>query len=314
MVDSINLDNWFPDLQIMTEIDHYLVSEWGIEYLLLYEQCFEKMEKVGRARWRKFEKLCKEQKEKLVTDAMADFDMHALHVSQFRRHYVLDLTALVYEWMERNPTSGKILDVGCQNGVLVKFLAQRFANKFVGIDRSTKAIAAAKAQTADLENVSFEVASLPLSGNEKFDLALCLDVLHHLDGSHQYEAVRSILNSLSPRGFAIIATATFEDAEWWHAIQPALNEFGCELVAGGRVGGAQIGGDYAFDAHWSSSGVGIFQMTGNTSAVTDVAAIRKKFELYWGTFFAPYANLDNTPWHEKTLGFEAAHRRKRLKG
>lgn len=103
MVESINLDNWFPDYQTMQEIDQYLVFEWGIEYFFSYDQFSDKYQRVGRKGWSSFERLCKKKNEKLVTDAMANFDIHALHVSQWRRSYVLDLVALIYEWMQRKP-------------------------------------------------------------------------------------------------------------------------------------------------------------------------------------------------------------------
>lgn len=310
MVESINLDNWFPDYQTMQEIDQYLVSEWGIEYFLSYNQFGDKYQRVGRKGWSGFERLCKKKNEKLVTDAMANFDIHALHVSQWRRSYVLDLVALTYEWMQRKPIAGKVIDIGCQNGILLKFVAKKFSNQFFGIDPSSKAISAAKEQLSGIENVSLATNSLPLTLNEKFDLAICLDVLHHLDDKDQFAAVKSILELLDSGGSAIIATQTFEDADWWDAIQPALNETGCELVAAGRVGGAIRGGSDEVPADWSSSGVGIFQMTGRSAATTDAEGLRQKFDLYWGNFFAPYANLPTILWGEKTLGFEAAKRRK----
>ena len=309
MVESINLDGWYPDYQTMQEIDQYLVNDWGIEYFLYLEQFSSKYQKIGRRKWADFGRLCKRQNEKLVTDAMSDFDIHALHVSQWRRTYILDLIGLTYSWMRQDSIAGKVIDIGCQNGVLLKFLAQKFPNQFVGVDPSSKAIGAARAQLRDLTNVELEVASLPLSSSRDYDLALCLDVLHHLADEAQAGAVRSILECLAPGGSAIIATQTFEHDSWWEAIQPTLSEFGCELIASGRVGGATRGGTEEVPADFNSTGVGIFKLTGNNAEIVDPTAIREKQAFYWGNFFAPYANQPYTPWNEKSLGFEAAIRK-----
>ncbi|GAA3741970.1 2-polyprenyl-3-methyl-5-hydroxy-6-metoxy-1,4-benzoquinol methylase [Sphingorhabdus rigui] len=309
MVSNINLDCWFPKYDVLSEIDRYLIEDWHIEYLLTHEQILAKMKKVGLSRWQRFERLCKKKNEKLVTDAMADFDIHAFHVSDCRRTYILDLIALSFSWMQRSSVSGKVIDIGCQNGILLKFLAQKFANEFTGIDPSAKAIEAAKEQLKGLKNVELQIGKLPFETEQKYDLALCIDVLHHLKPDQQSNAISCIFGCLNAGGSAIISTADFHDHKWWSAIQPSLNEFGVELIAAGRVGGAQHGGTFEVKADWPVTGVGIFKMTENRNAVVDYDALNNAHTFYWDNFFQHYANFPLTPWHEKTLSFEAAQRK-----
>jgi 2-polyprenyl-3-methyl-5-hydroxy-6-metoxy-1,4-benzoquinol methylase len=293
---------------MLSEIDRYLIDEWHIEYFFTHDQFMEKMEKVGWTHWQRFERICKKKNEKLVTDAMADFDIHSLHVSQWRRTYILDLIAISCYWMQRSSISGKVIDIGCQNGILLKFLAQKFPNEFKGIDPSSKAIEAATEQLKGLNNVELQIGKLPFHTEQKYDLALCLDVLHHLKPNQQFDAISSIFGCLNAGGSAIIATADFGDHKWWSTIQPALNEFGVELIAGGRVGGARCGGSIEVNAEWSVTGVGIFKMTDNRNAVVDCDALNNAHIFYWDNFFQHYANFPLTAWHEKTLSFEAAQR------
>lgn len=309
MVTNINLDCWFPTYEMLSEIDRYLIEDWHIEYFLTHEQFMKKMQKVGRSRWQRFERICKTKNEKLVTDAMADFDIHALHVSQWRRTYLLDLIAISVYWMQCSKPAGKVIDIGCQNAILLKFLAQKFPNEFTGIDPSSKAIEAATEQLKGLHNVELQIGRLPFHTEQKYDLALCLDVLHHLNRDQQLDAISSIFGCLNTGGSAIIATSNFDDQKWWSAIQPSLNEFGVELIAAGRVGGARRGGPFEVEAEWSATGVGIFKMTENHTDIVDCESLNNAHVFYWSHHFQHYANSPLTFWHEKTLGFEAAQRK-----
>lgn len=309
MVSNINLECWFPSYDVLSEIDRYLIDEWHIEYFLTHDQFMEKMGKVGRSRWQQFERICKKKNEKLVTDAMADFDIHALHVSQWRRTYILDLIALTFYWMQRSSPLGRVIDIGCQNGILLKFLAQKFTNEFTGIDPSARAIEAATEQLESLKNVELKVGKLPFETEQKYDLALCLDVLHHLKPEQQIDAISCIFHCLNAGGSAIIATPDFDDRKWWSAIQPSLNKFGVELIAAGRVGGARRGGPFEVKAEWSVTGVGIFKMTENHTDIIDCESLNNAHVFYWSQYFQHYADFPLTAWHEKTLGFEAAQRK-----
>ena len=240
---------------------------------------------------------------------MVDFDIHALHVSQCRRAYVLDQMAVTYACMKRNRTSGDVLDIGCQNGILLTFLARQFPNAFHGIDPSEKSIAFAQNRNEQLTNLGFEVGALPANFERKYDLIVCNDVLHHLKDADQYAAASSIFDSLNDGMVAIISTQTFENRSWWEAIQPAMSEHGVSLVAGGRVGGCIHGGSGSWPAEWASTGLGVFRKTGSIKPV-DVDALVKMVDFHWANFFAAYANDPSTPWSQKTMAYEASRRAK----
>lgn len=309
MIESLNLNGWYPSFADVAEIDAYLIEEWRIGHIYDWESQVELIEKMGRKKWRRFESLLSRNSEKLVTDAMTDFDIHALHVSQCRRAYVLDQMAVTFAWMNRVGTNGDVLDIGCQNGILLTYLAQRFPNRFYGIDPSTKSIAFARQRHERLTNLVFDVGSLPVALDRKYDLIICNDVLHHLNVSDQHAAASSIFTSLNDGMAAIIATQTFEDQSWWDAIQPAMSEHGILLVAGGRVGGCIHGGSGSWPAEWASSGIGIFQKLGNAEPMNS-KGLRDRSDFYWANFFKPYANNPSTPWSQKTMAYEAARRSK----
>src|SRR3989338_2741695 len=77
--------------------------------------------------------------------------------------------------------NGRILDVGCGPGLLVKELASRSNNlKVFGIDISSHAIRQAKTNCKDIKNVFIKVSNaykLPFPNNY-FDLVVCKDNLH----------------------------------------------------------------------------------------------------------------------------------------
>lgn len=310
MVESINLDNWFPDYQTMQAIDQYLVSEWGIQYLYSFDQVAELMHRIGRRRWSKFEELCKKQSEVLVTAAMADFDIHALHVTQHRRTYMLDQIALTLELLQRFQPTGPVIDVGCQNGVLLKFLAQKVPNQLVGIDRSKQAIDAARTQLSGFENVSLNVGLVPFKPDGKYAVTICHDVLHHIPADKQLSAMGSLFEPLNDGGIAIISSANMSNPEWWDAIYPAMQEHCVELLAAGRVGGAKSGGSIDIPDAYCSSATCIFRKTGRSPDLIDLQSMFDQYSNYYESFWYPYALSASIPWNEKTYGFEAATRRK----
>ena len=110
MTKSINVDGWFPSSDDVAEIDGYLEDRWLIRHVFDDGTHLELLEKVGRKRWKAFLSVVKTKNEKLVTDAMADFDIHALHVSQWRRAYILDQMAIAYP-----PKHSKIIPGGMQS-------------------------------------------------------------------------------------------------------------------------------------------------------------------------------------------------------
>ena len=78
------------------------------------------------------------------------------------------------------PPYGRVLDVGCGEGLLTRRLAP-FATQVTGVDSSAETVARARAGATDdrLTYVCGDVLTTALDG--PYDLVTCFAVLHHLD-------------------------------------------------------------------------------------------------------------------------------------
>ena len=92
------------------------------------------------------------------------------------------------------------LDVGCGNG---KYLAVNPNIFIVASDRSTN-LASIASQHHPHSVIVSDILELP-HGSSSFDFAISIAVVHHLSTSERrFEAIRSILEPLKPRGQALI--------------------------------------------------------------------------------------------------------------
>ncbi len=109
-------------------------------------------------------------------------------------------------------TSGmRILEIGCGPGVLARLIAERLSGEcfILGIDRSAKAVDAARASLAAFAfpgAISFRQASVEKfaldEGEDPFDLAVAIRV-GALDGRHPEageQALKRIAAALAPHG------------------------------------------------------------------------------------------------------------------
>ncbi|NSL86688.1 methyltransferase domain-containing protein [Chitinophaga sp. Mgbs1] len=100
------------------------------------------------------------------------------------------------------PAQGKVLDVGCGNGVISRHLGQ-FGYQVLGIDISQKTIDVARSKNT-LSNVRFEAISAEAltAQGEQYDAVICSEVLEHL---HQPEVLlRTIYASLKDNGLLVV--------------------------------------------------------------------------------------------------------------
>lgn len=311
---EINRSGFYPNYETFREIDDYLLQEWGIDYLFDLADLFAMQSSLGMSAYKKFDKLvekcAKSGNEHNVMQAMAHFDVHKLQISQSRRHYVIDQIAIAHQLVQARNIRGEILDVGCHNGVLLKYLATRFNNRMLGLDPVKQSIGSANDHAQGLNNLRFVVGRIPGGIGGGYELITCLDVLHHLPSTAQAVAADSIFRAVADGGVVLISTADWQDDAWWEAIRPAMEANGMGLSASGIVGGSALGGSEELPARWESSGIGIFEKSGMTNGPIDASAFRNQADAYWGEFFAPYANAATTPWREKTTGFEASRRQR----
>lgn len=109
-----------------------------------------------------------------------------IYDSRFHNH----VKALSEDLLKKDiPANGSVIDVGCGVGRWCR-IASKYADKVIGIDYPKSLIDEVKSKT-DAANVTFLVGDVTKDLNdEKFDLALLLHVIEHID-----EADR-ILNEL----------------------------------------------------------------------------------------------------------------------
>jgi 2-polyprenyl-3-methyl-5-hydroxy-6-metoxy-1,4-benzoquinol methylase len=97
---------------------------------------------------------------------------------------------------------GRVLDVGCGNGVISRHLGQ-YGYNVLGIDISQKTIDVAKSKNK-LPNVRFEAVSAEAltAQGQQYDAVICSEVLEHL---HQPGLLlHTIYASLKPEGVLIV--------------------------------------------------------------------------------------------------------------
>lgn len=96
-----------------------------------------------------------------------------------------------------------ILDVGCGGGLLAEPL-KRLGAKVTAIDASSKAIKVAKDHAKgsglNIEYLNTTVETL----KKKFDVVLCLEVIEHVDDTHDF--VKRCLKLLKPNGLIFFST------------------------------------------------------------------------------------------------------------
>ena len=100
------------------------------------------------------------------------------------------------------PSSGKVLDVGCGNGLMSMAIGQK-GYQILGVDISEKALQKAKRNNT-LSRVNFKAISaddLVADGNT-YDAVICSEVLEHLDDPNSL--LRTLYQLLSVRGVLII--------------------------------------------------------------------------------------------------------------
>ena len=119
------------------------------------------------------------------------------------------------------PVNGKILDVGCGNGVISSHLG-RLGFNVLGIDVSEKTIEMAKA-IEPMPNVSFMKKSAEelVASGQKYDAVICSEVLEHL---HDPGALLKVLHeTLADNGKLIVTVPNGKGPRESFVTKPILN-------------------------------------------------------------------------------------------
>lgn len=104
-----------------------------------------------------------------------------------------------------------ILDYGCGTGILTFYIAHKYGCHVIGVDISRRAIHLARASPLTKElNVSFMQGDLlHLNFNEKFDKAISIQVLEHVD--KEQAVLRKIRSILKPTGVFFLTVPSLSD-------------------------------------------------------------------------------------------------------
>jgi len=136
------------------------------------------------------------------------------HASELKGTYASrEADATWLRWLEaRVDVSGKkAADIGCGGGIYSKAIAQLGAAEVVGVDFSSSMLESARANCADLDNVSFmqgDAANTGLPAGT-FDFVLMRALLHHFE--EVAGCVREARRLLKPNGVYMIQDRTAAD-------------------------------------------------------------------------------------------------------
>jgi len=143
----------------------------------------------------------KETAARLLSETQANYDGFAESFSATRNYLWPGIGQLLDE---HSSLSGDVLDIGCGNGRFSSFFKER-GMEYHGIDNSQKLISIAQSNFPDID---FKVASaldLPYGQNE-FDLAFSLAVLHHIpSGGYRRQFLEEAFRVLKPGGVLFLA-------------------------------------------------------------------------------------------------------------
>ena len=97
----------------------------------------------------------------------------------------------------------KFLEVGCGNGGVSKYVAERYLLNVTGVDIDPEQIQLAQENINDIPNIHFlavDATNLSFQDND-FDIVLSFGVTHHI--SNWLGALREIRRVLKPKGYFI---------------------------------------------------------------------------------------------------------------
>lgn len=109
------------------------------------------------------------------------------------------------------PKSGLILDLGCGEGIIAKYLAQNLHRQVIGLDTDRDKLALAVKRTRHLPNLSFKFRNILQANLNQISGCVISDVLHHLSPSQQHQFLRRLGSQLKPGATCVIKEANKND-------------------------------------------------------------------------------------------------------
>lgn len=97
------------------------------------------------------------------------------------------------------PKTGKIIDLGCGQGIIATYLSQTKSRKVIGIDADGSRLP--KSSQKNLVFIKKDLRGINLS---KINGAVTSDLLHHLEPKEQKELIKKVYLALEKEGVLII--------------------------------------------------------------------------------------------------------------
>lgn len=113
----------------------------------------------------------------------------------------------------RKHGAGKVLDVGCGDGLIASLIAKATGAEVHGVDVSKSSVKKAKQRGIKAKVVDINKQKLPFRENT-FDAVFCGDILEHIYDSEKL--IESVNRVLKPGGYAIISVPNI--ASWYNRV------------------------------------------------------------------------------------------------
>lgn len=142
-------------------------------------------------------------------------------LEHFNAAHPWDHNAHYHSWILRQlprKRLGRVLDVGCGSGDLVRLLAGR-ADAVLGIDADPEIVDRARELTSSADPVTYLVADAPDGiPDGPYDAITCVAVLHHLPLA---ETLARFRRQLAPGGALVVVGPAREDSPIGHLLSAA---------------------------------------------------------------------------------------------
>jgi methionine biosynthesis protein MetW len=219
-----------------------------------------------------------------------------------KRYYSIQIKKIdvVLNLLEKHK-NGKVMDVGCGDGLISTLIADVTGAKVYGVDISRNAVSKARKRGIIAKTMDVDKQEFPF-GKESFDAVFCGDLLEHLyDTENLLENINQLLK---PNGYLIISVPNI--ASWYNrgflllGYMPTWIESSLKNYTGNPVIKEGVGHIHAFTKRSLTDllglrGFSIEKVTGSP-LLADGTRSRWKERLWNGadSFFAKKASLAST--------------------
>lgn len=97
------------------------------------------------------------------------------------------------------PKTGKIIDLGCGQGIIASYISQTISRHVIGIDTDDSRL-----PESNQKNLVFLKKDLRKISLSKINAAVLSDVLHHLKPGEQKVLIKKVYLALNPNGVLIV--------------------------------------------------------------------------------------------------------------